>query len=715
VVPGGSTAPALNANDITGLLTKYAGATGVETQQRNPVQNDPRVRGYRVGQLATWGDWGFFSPARADLDTAVGKFDPSSVRDVIVIKGPYTVRLGPGFAFLDIATFDSPRYKDGFKAEGRTFLGYQTNGDKFNALQSISAGDKDWGVRLTYNFMIGDDYHAGEGRPVPGSYNSQNLNIAFGITLDEHQTIEFKALRLYQHDVEFPGLYFDINRLDTEAYSMRYTVKDASFFDLFTLDVWDNYTVANGDTTRANKQAFLTPFLTGLLVSPAQQALGAQIIDHFSSTDFHEGSRGYRAAMGWGEQDTVRLAVGTDMNYVRQELTENIRLQQVGIVNPNLGPQDLTQNLGIPSSHLFDPGMFLDLTAPIGKRLILNGGVRADIAYTNSANRFVSGNLTIVPGTAPPSTGVGQPPAPPTPAIGPVTSFDPIIFSSRPFDGNLGRHFNLWSAYFAGEYKFDEHWNGYAKFGYAERPPTLTELYAAGPFVNVLQQGLNRLVGDPHLNAEQAKQFDIGFNANYPKFRLNVSAFYSWIDNFITFNQNGAANQISQVVYTNTPHATLAGGEILAEYDATKWLTPFFTVNYVQGRDLTHSVDPMSPNLKSSRTTGDTEPLPGIPPLEMRYGFRVHEESKQPKWAVEFLVRTVMQQGEAATSLGEQPTAGFTTLNLRSYWQATKKLLLTAGVENLLDKFYREHLDPQAGNQLFRPGVNVYFGAEVRY
>ena len=41
-----------------------------------------------------------------------------------------------------------------------------------------------------------------------------------------------------------------------------------------------------------------------------------------------------------------------------------------------------------------------------------------------------------------------------------------------------------------------------------------------------------------------------------------------------------------------------------------------------------------------------------------------------------------------------------------------------SGVENIGDKFYREHLDPRSGfpnPQMFRPGINVYLGAEVRY
>ena len=54
-------------------------------------------------------------------------------------------------------------------------------------------------------------------------------------------------------------------------------------------------------------------------------------------------------------------------------------------------------------------------------------------------------------------------------------------------------------------------------YGYGQRAPTLTELYAAGPFVGVLQTGTSRLIGDPNLDKERLSQFDVGLKADYEK------------------------------------------------------------------------------------------------------------------------------------------------------------------------------------------------------
>jgi len=71
----------------------------------------------------------------------------------------------------------------------------------------------------------------------------------------------------------------------------------------------------------------------------------------------------------------------------------------------------------------------------------------------------------------------------------------------------------------------DEHLTALGGFGYAQRPPTLVELYADGPFINYLQQGLTRVVGDPHLVPPTIKQMDIGVKGNYNWFRGGATRF----------------------------------------------------------------------------------------------------------------------------------------------------------------------------------------------
>jgi outer membrane receptor protein involved in Fe transport len=250
------------STDLGDLLAKSQSALGVEVQHRSPIITDTRVRGYHVGELATILDGAFFFPARQDLDTIVSKIDSSIIRNVVVVKGPYSVRYGPGFAFLDVETLGSPRYENGFEAHGSTGLVYKTNGSQWNGRQSVWGGGRDWGFRLGYDLMAGDDYFDGHGRRLPSGYNEQNIDAAFGCDLGPDCSIEVRGLRQDQHDVQLPGQVFDIRNAFTDAGVVRFVARNQDCFDHLTLEAWYNQTRFNGDNLSPAKQVqifFFTP------------------------------------------------------------------------------------------------------------------------------------------------------------------------------------------------------------------------------------------------------------------------------------------------------------------------------------------------------------------------------------------------------------------------------------------------------------------------
>jgi len=746
-VAEGNAPAVLNANDLGQLLIRTNSITGVQLQQRNAVVADPRIRGLRSYQYQMYGDNGLFFPARLDLDTPITRFDPASVRDVIIVKGPYSVLYGPALATIDVATLDSPRF-DRFEAHGRTGLSYQTNGARWNELQSVWAGGPDWGMRVTYNGLQGNDYTAGNGQTIASSYLSQNVNWAFGLNLTPNSTLEIKGVRNYQQNVEYPGLYFDIGTQNTEAYVARYILRDQGAFDRLVLETWYNTTTGTGNTLSGAKQAFVQDLLAisfnpqafnqqafdlfrSYPILNIQQAViangtipGAQPLNLFrdlSTSQFATSSLGYRAFAEWGNLDTGRLILGTDARITGQGLQEYIRIEQISGRNLNTGapiqpgqPALFTQNQGIPNSNSVNPGLFMNGDLPVTDRLTFRSGGRMDWVRTSTHNRTITGNIDLFGSPGPPNPNRFQ--------------VNPLDYSSNPADPNTTRNFYLLAGFLQSEYKFTDHLTGVASVGHAQRAPTLTELYATGPFIGVLQQGTSRLIGDPHLSPEKLTQFDVGLQGDFGRLKGGVNGFYGWIHDYITFDQNKGGPGLTQVVFTNTDLATLAGGELYGLADFTDWLTGFGTLTYVQGIDQTHNRSPRAPNIASSRRTNPatgqyaaaTEPLPQIPPLDSRIGLRFHNPEPNRRWQLEFSARIVTAQNSVATSLSELPTNGFTIFTVRGYWQVNDQVLLTAGVENFGNRFYREHLDPISGNilgvnPLFRPGTNFYFGSQVTY
>ena len=101
--------------DLVGALQQSSSVQTVNNQLRNPVALDPRVRGYRYAQIYTQADGGFWLPVRQDLDTPLSMIDPTIVQQAEVVPGPYALRYGPGFSYLNVVTAPTPRY-DSYEA-----------------------------------------------------------------------------------------------------------------------------------------------------------------------------------------------------------------------------------------------------------------------------------------------------------------------------------------------------------------------------------------------------------------------------------------------------------------------------------------------------------------------------------------------------------------------------------------------------------------------
>ena len=100
---------------------------------------------------------------------------------------------------------------------------------------------------------------------------------------------------------------------------------------------------------------------------------------------------------------------------------------------------------------------------------------------------------------------------------------------------------------------------------------------------------------------------------------------------------------------------------------------------------------------------------------QARVGLRLHQPTTNPRWGVEYTARMVATQNLFASYLGEQRTGGFVVHYLRAYWQPRDNIQVLAGVENIGNLQYREHLDLRTGFGVFQPGINVYTGVRVSY
>jgi outer membrane receptor protein involved in Fe transport len=291
--------------------------------------------------------------------------------------------------------------------------------------------------------------------------------------------------------------------------------------------------------------------------------------------------------------------------------------------------------------------------------------------------------------------------------------------SSLPgFDEDMARNNTMYAFFLSNDIDLDEYWSVDAGFGHAHRPPTLTERYADGVFLGLFQNGFTRVIGNPFLNPERAWQADLGLKADYGDVRGGVRGFYTWILDYATYEvaQVGPGGPFGAQLARGIPTdlATLVGFEIDGAMDWSEYVTLFGSLSYIEGRDEDLGV-----------------PLTGIYPLEGRVGVRLHDASEENRWGFEFFGRIVddqdrlggLRSGPTIVTV-EEATPGFTVWHMRGYWSATRNVRLMAGVENVFDRNYLEHLDlrlpasPIDGIpelRLLAPGITPYAGMEWKF
>ena len=222
----------------------------------------------------------------------------------------------------------------------------------------------------------------------------------------------------------------------------------------------------------------------------------------------------------------------------------------------------------------------------------------------------------------------------------------------------------------------------YAGVGYTERFPDYWELFSPTYGPGGSASAFN------NVNTEKTTQLDIG--AQYSGRRLTgwVSAYLGRVNDFILFRYDPNDSRISQA---DNVDATVMGGETGFSYQLSdSWKTD---------ASLAYS---------RAENTTDHKPLPQIPPLEARLGLNWNSGN----WSSGGLLRLVSSQHRIAENEGNvvgkdfEKSAGFAIFSANVAYKATQNLKLSAGVDNLFDTAYSEHLN-LAGNSSFGYSANT--------
>lgn len=261
---------------------------------------------------------------------------------------------------------------------------------------------------------------------------------------------------------------------------------------------------------------------------------------------------------------------------------------------------------------------------------------------------------------------------------------------------------DLGSGFLRYEHDHGKAWTWYAGLGHAERMPDYWELFSAdaGP-----AGAANAFAG---VQPEKTTQLDLGAQFHGKHVDAWVSAYAGYVQDYILFTYS-SGGMMGNSTRARNIDARIAGAEAGAEWHPAKAWKLGGTLAYAWGENRS-----------------DGEAMPQIPPLEARLSAAWEHE----RWSAGALLRAVARQGRVAVDAGNVvsrdigPTAGFATFALNAAYRLNDHLRASAGIDNLFDRAYAEHLNlagsadfgfPADPVRINEPGRTLWLKLDYQY
>jgi len=221
--------------------------------------------------------------------------------------------------------------------------------------------------------------------------------------------------------------------------------------------------------------------------------------------------------------------------------------------------------------------------------------------------------------------------------------------------------------------------------GIKQRAPSYQERYLWLPMESTggLADG-KTYIGNINLSAETAYQSDIGLQINQSNWQFSAHAFYQKINNYIqgVASSNMSANMVANMMTGKMPlqydnvDAKLYGSDGRVSYRLNNEWHIAAMVSYVRGKR-----DDINDNLYR------------ISPLNGQFKLTYQTITEQNSSLQANLMLVVNDsQTKVSTTNDEQKTSGYGVLNADLSYELTNEFVLKAGVDNLLNREYKNHL-----------------------
>lgn len=469
-------------------------------------------------------------------------------------------------------------------------------------------------------------------------------------------------------------LGYDISNNSQVNFSMGYQnqknidypgrLLNADFFNTYNYSLNWSWNPGNGPLTALKANAYINNVDHGMdndekptaQPNPNRTPPFALDIGVDSKTDV----RGGKLSAELDISESWDLETGFDIYSANREATRTIDRRDEGMKPPAFPLTDLMW----PDATITDAGFYTKANHRLSDKLSASGTVRIDFvsADANTISQFFAENVS--------------------------TDLDAT-------ETNLNGSLTL-------SYLPIDNWTIGVGLGSVVRTADATERYSDRIPASKAQTSAE-FVGNPSLDPERSTQGDLWIDASYPRWSLSVNAFGRHMDNYITLTPTDLPKRLplspETVFQYINGEAVFWGFDISTSYRLLNPLRFKTTISYLWGEDT--SLD---------------EPALGVAPFSLDAALR-YEAEDRPLY-IEGGILWVSKQDRVAVSRGETPTDRYVTSNLQAgmtFWQMVS---LQAGVKNITDNNYVNHLNaknPFTGMQLPEPGRLFFADITVRF
>lgn len=243
-------------------------------------------------------------------------------------------------------------------------------------------------------------------------------------------------------------------------------------------------------------------------------------------------------------------------------------------------------------------------------------------------------------------------------------------------------------------YTASESTNWYAGIAQKHRAPSFQERYLWLPLQATagLADGFT-YTGNIELNSEVSRQIEAGFDYSVDNLKISPRIYYHKVDDYIQgtpsgvapalifvrmMNANNGTNNPDPLQFNNV-EAEIYGMDLDWAWQLNSQWSLSGIVNYVRGKrdDIDDNLYRIAPPNTS---------------VSLNYASN--------HWRASAESVLYAKQDDVSETNAEQETAGYGTLNLKGSWEVTEALQLAAGVDNVFNKGYEDHIGGynRAGN-----------------